>query len=271
MAIGQLAAILADSREILRNEAVLLFCELCVDNKDLPVLFAFESGFELIISILDSEGWTDGGIIVLDCLRLATLILDDNTNTQSFFREMGFLHKLLPLFKLSTAHKWDKRRTEIVLMSIRLMLLFVSNSLPANHIITMQNTLESIGLHPSIIRIIRSDQCPDAILASGMILLSKVMTVGTVASCADSGVSLAGLMCSFDGGRDYLVRCAGWLLARSVLAKSASVQKELVFGIMDLKGEPKSYSAYMGRHILHALLAEDEASSWFASTLLARC
>ena len=142
MAIGQLAAILADSREILRNEAVLLFCELCVDNKDLPVLFAFESGFELIISILDSEGWTDGGIIVLDCLRLATLILDDNTNTQSFFREMGFLHKLLPLFKLSTAHKWDKRRTEIVLMSIRLMLLFVSNSLPANHIITMQNTLE---------------------------------------------------------------------------------------------------------------------------------
>ena len=57
------------------------------------MLFAFESGFELIISILDSEGWTDGGIIVLDCLRLATLILDDNTNTQSFFREMGFLHK----------------------------------------------------------------------------------------------------------------------------------------------------------------------------------
>ena len=93
VAIGHLAAILADSREILRNEAVLLFCELCIDNKDLPVLFAFESGFELIISILDSEGWTDGGIIVLDCLRLATLILDDNTNTQSFFREMGFLHK----------------------------------------------------------------------------------------------------------------------------------------------------------------------------------
>ena len=88
--------------------------------------------------------------------------------------------KLLPLFKLSAHHKWDKRRTEIVLMSIRLMLLFVSSSLPANHIITMQNTLESIGLHPSIIRIIRSDQCPDAILASGMILLSKVMTVGTV-------------------------------------------------------------------------------------------
>ena len=81
---------------------------------------------------------------------------------------------------MSAHHKWDKRRTEIVLMSIRLMLLFVSSSLPANHIITMQNTLESIGLHPSIIRIIRSDQCPDAILASGMILLSRVMTVGTV-------------------------------------------------------------------------------------------
>jgi hypothetical protein len=56
IAIGQLASILHDSREILRNETVLLFCELCENNKDLPVLFAFESGFELLISIMDSEG-----------------------------------------------------------------------------------------------------------------------------------------------------------------------------------------------------------------------
>ena len=102
VAIGHLASILQDSREILRNEAVLLFCELSINSKDLPVLFAFESGFELIISILDSEGWTDGGIIVQDCLQLATLVLEDNTNTQSFFREMGFLHKLLPLYHMNS-------------------------------------------------------------------------------------------------------------------------------------------------------------------------
>ena len=103
VAIGHLASILQDSREILRNEAVLLFCELSINSKDLPVLFAFESGFELIISILDSEGWTDGGIIVQDCLQLATLVLEDNTNTQSFFREMGFLHKLLPLYHMNSS------------------------------------------------------------------------------------------------------------------------------------------------------------------------
>ena len=107
IAIGQLTNILSDSREILRNETVLLFCELCIENKDLPVLFAFESGFEHIISILDSEGWTEGGIIVQDCLQLATLILDDNANTQSFFREMGFLHKLLPLFHTENLHSWN--------------------------------------------------------------------------------------------------------------------------------------------------------------------
>ena len=103
VAIGHLASILQDSREILRNEAVLLFCELSINSKDLPVLFAFESGFELIIAILDSEGWTDGGIIVQDCLQLATLVLEDNTNTQSFFREMGFLHKLLPLYHMNSS------------------------------------------------------------------------------------------------------------------------------------------------------------------------
>ena len=64
IAIGQLASILTDSREILRNETVLLFCELCEDNKDLPVLFSFESGFELLLSIMDSEGWLDGGVVI---------------------------------------------------------------------------------------------------------------------------------------------------------------------------------------------------------------
>ena len=39
------------------------------------------------------------------------LILEDNTNTQNFFREMGFMHKLLPLFENSS--EWDNRRAMI--------------------------------------------------------------------------------------------------------------------------------------------------------------
>ena len=40
---------------------------------------------------------------------------------------------------------------------------------------------------------------------------------------------------------------------------------------MDLASQPKSYSGYMGRHILHAILGDDVPSAWFGATLLARC
>ena len=80
-------------------------------NADLPVLFAFESGFELLIGIMDSEGWLEGGVVIQDCLRLMVLVLENNTNTQSFFREMGFMHKLLPLFQNNSG--WDNRRAMI--------------------------------------------------------------------------------------------------------------------------------------------------------------
>lgn len=84
---------------------------MCENNKDLPVLFAFESGFELLIGIMDSEGWLEGGVVIQDCLRLMVLVLENNTNTQCFFREMGFMHKLLPLFQNTSG--WDNRRAMI--------------------------------------------------------------------------------------------------------------------------------------------------------------
>ena len=58
------------------------------------MLFAFESGFELLIGIMESEGWLEGSVVIQDCLRLMVLILENNTNTQCFFREMGFCHKV---------------------------------------------------------------------------------------------------------------------------------------------------------------------------------
>ena len=64
-----------------------------------------------------------------DCLRLMCLILEDNTNTQTFFREMGFMHKLLPLFENSS--EWDNRRamiasTALDLVSARVFICFRS-------------------------------------------------------------------------------------------------------------------------------------------------
>ncbi|CAG5111689.1 Oidioi.mRNA.OKI2018_I69.chr2.g5968.t2.cds [Oikopleura dioica] len=273
IAIGQLTGILQDSREILRNEAVLLFSELCEDNQDLPVLFAFESGFELLIHIFESESWADGGVVVQDCLQLMWLVLNENTNTQSFFKEMGFMHKLLPLF--AAPERWGKRRSAIASSSVQLFSVFVSPSLPANHVIAMVQTMDQIGLLPHVLNLVRSPGCPDEVVESCLIHLSRVCSQSSTQSIIDSGVCLAALTLTLNSERRFPLRQAGWELTRACIQRSAVTQQELVFGISQATAgdttQPKTFGSLMGRHILVALMGGDASCCWFSATILARC
>jgi hypothetical protein len=40
-------------------------------------------------------GWTDGGIVVEDCLRLLLNLLRNNPSNQTFFKEGNYISRLL--------------------------------------------------------------------------------------------------------------------------------------------------------------------------------
>ena len=69
---------------------------------ELQKLVAFESAFERIFKIIDSEGsLTHGGVVVQDCLSLLSNLLRLNASNQSFFRETGWMTKLSGLLQLA--------------------------------------------------------------------------------------------------------------------------------------------------------------------------
>jgi hypothetical protein len=98
LGVSRLVAVLDDKREAVRNEALVLLVALTPLSTELQKLVAFESAFDRIFTIIESEGsLTHGSTTVQDCLSLLANLLKLNVSNQSYFRETGCVLKLARL------------------------------------------------------------------------------------------------------------------------------------------------------------------------------
>ncbi|GAA6051299.1 hypothetical protein JCM3770_006800 [Rhodotorula araucariae] len=96
--IGRLVETLDDSREIIRNESLLLLIALTTQNADIQKLLAFEGAFDKLFTIVRAEGGIgSGGIVVQDCLAAIGGLLRWNVSNQNYFRETSCIPILAPL------------------------------------------------------------------------------------------------------------------------------------------------------------------------------
>ena len=81
--VGRLVETLDDSREIIRNESLLLIISLTTSNADIQKLLAFEGAFDKLFAIVRQEGGIgSGGIVVQDCLAAIGGLLRWNVSNQ---------------------------------------------------------------------------------------------------------------------------------------------------------------------------------------------
>ncbi|KAK1674274.1 p115 like vesicle tethering protein [Colletotrichum godetiae] len=112
LGISRLVAVLDDSREAVRNEAITLLTFLTPSSTDIQKLVAFENAFDRLFGIISAEGsLPDGDRVVEDCLILVANLLRRNPSNQSLFRESGGIHRLSVL--LEGAEKAQRVDTEI--------------------------------------------------------------------------------------------------------------------------------------------------------------
>ncbi|KAJ5937738.1 hypothetical protein N7454_004080 [Penicillium verhagenii] len=98
LGISRLVGVLTDAREPVRNEALLLLIVLTPSSEELQKLVAFENTFEILFSLIESEGYlTNGTEVVEDCLSLLAHLLRYNISNQSYFRETGCIQKVTKL------------------------------------------------------------------------------------------------------------------------------------------------------------------------------
>jgi hypothetical protein len=72
--MDKIMAVLEDRRDEIRNELLLMLLKLS-RNAEVQNFMAFSEGFERLFQIMLREGLREGGVIVLDCLRIVHHIL----------------------------------------------------------------------------------------------------------------------------------------------------------------------------------------------------
>lgn len=134
--ITRLMDLLKLGNEMIRNEALLLLIEISKTNIELQKVIAFENGFENLLDIIESEGYSNGGIVVQDCLTLIINLLNGNTSNQNHFREMNCIKRLSELLKVETSDFWtlsdDKRDNLVLTLNVVCALLAAPSSVPVS-------------------------------------------------------------------------------------------------------------------------------------------
>ena len=136
---SRLIDLLNESREVIRNDAILLLINLTSEkaaNANIQKIIAFESGFDRIIEIVESEEAC--GVVVEDCFNLLLNLLKSNHSNQNFFMEANYIKKIASFFNFE-----NNSNTSLLLKIIRCL---VNPANPQQQIVACQRAYNHFGL-----------------------------------------------------------------------------------------------------------------------------
>ena len=98
-------------------------------------IVAFENAFDKIVDIIELEGYSDGGIVVEDCLKLMLNLLRNNASNQTFFREGSYIQRISLFFDLNLDEEelevgWAAQKVSNMLYMLSVVRTLVSPSNP---------------------------------------------------------------------------------------------------------------------------------------------
>ncbi|XP_022175711.1 general vesicular transport factor p115 isoform X2 [Myzus persicae] len=150
MGVSKLIDMLSDSREVIRNNSVLLLTLLTKSNANIQKILAFENAFDRLFDVIQEEGNADGGIVVQDCLNLMLTLLRNNISTQNFFKEGNFISRILPLLQLPLIDEWPVQRINNVHSVLQIIRTLVSPTNPAQATSSCQQAMYTSGILKAI-------------------------------------------------------------------------------------------------------------------------
>lgn len=177
MGVSKMMDLLSDNREVIRNETLLLLIKLTKGNANIQKIVAFENAFDRLFEIVSSEGFSDGGIIVEDCLLLMLNLLKNNNSNINFFKEGSYIQRMLPMFNTPEENEdagWSPQKVSNVHCMLHIVRTLVSPSNSVQIVSDCQRILKNAGLLDSLCNILMASGVPADILTE------TINTVGEV-------------------------------------------------------------------------------------------
>ncbi|XP_061889419.1 general vesicular transport factor p115 isoform X3 [Entelurus aequoreus] len=278
MGVSRLMDLLADSREVIRNDGLLLLQQLTKGNAAIQKIVAFENAFERLLDIITEEGSSDGGIVVEDCLLLLLNLLKNNSSNQNFFKEGSFIQRMRPWFEVGDDNSgWSAQKVTNLHLMLQLVRVMVSPVNSPGATASCQKSMFQCGLLQQLCTILMATGVPADILTETINTVSEVIRGSQVNQDYFASVNAPSnpprpaivvlLMSMVNERQPFVLRCAVLYCFQCFLYKNQKGQGEIVATLLPSTIDANSISA--GQLLCGGLFSADSLSNWCAAVALA--
>ncbi|NWR77941.1 USO1 factor, partial [Centropus unirufus] len=280
MGVSRLMDLLADSREVIRNDGVLLLQQLTKSNAAIQKIVAFENAFERLLDIITEEGNSDGGIVVEDCLLLLQNLLKNNNSNQNFFKEGSYIQRMKPWFEVSDDNcGWSAQKVTNLHLMLQLVRVLVSPTNPPGATSSCQKAMFHCGLLQQLCTILMATGVPADILTETINTVSEVIRGCQINQDYFASVNAPSnpprpaivvlLMSMVNERQPFVLRCAVLYCFQCFLYKNHKGQGEIVSTLLPSTIDATGSSVSAGQLLCGGLFSTDSLSNWCAAVALA--
>jgi hypothetical protein len=281
MGISKLMDLLVDSREIIRNDGLLLLIQLTRNNTNIQKIVAFENAFERLFDIIRDEGNSDGGMVVEDCLLLLLNLLKNNISNQNFLKEGSYIQRFPVYFDLQQSDRpasdiWSAQKVTNVHLMLELVRTLVSPTNPQQQTASCQKLMNQCGLLEKLCTILMASGVPADVLTETINTVAELIRgnqynqeyfASVMAPSSPPRPAIVVLLMSMVNEKQpFVLRCAVLYCFVSFLYKNDLGQSQIVQTLLPSTAEANSVSA--GQLLCGGLFSTDPLSTWFAAVAL---
>ncbi|XP_023159716.2 general vesicular transport factor p115 isoform X1 [Drosophila hydei] len=285
MGVSKLMDLLTDSREVIRNDVLLLLIELTKGNSNIQKIVAFENAFDRLFDIVREEGCSDGGIVVEDCLILLLNLLKNNSSNQQFFKEGSYIQRLAPMFLLNNSNSnsdaddsaWTPQKVSNFHCLLQVVRALVTPSNQQQVVTACQRVMQKSQLLQALCDILMSSGVPADILTETINAVAEVVRGDRENQDELSRVqapsqpprpAIVVLLMSMINEKQLLaLRCAVLYCFECYLYRNSDGQRAVVQTLLPSSATDVS-SLSTGQLLCTGLFSTDTLANWFAAVAL---
>lgn len=279
MGVSKLMDLLVENREVIRNDALLLLINLTKANANIQKIVAFENAFDKLFEVIKEEFFTDGGIVVQDCLLLMLNLLKNNTSNINFFKEGSFIQRLAPMFALPDNIEdvgWSPQKIANFHCVLQVVRTLVSPGNPVQITNSCQKALRNAGLLEALCSVLMASGVPADILTETINTVAEVIRgnltnqeyfAGVMAPSNPPRPAIVVLLMSMVNEKQpFTLRCSVLYCFQCFLYKNEIAQAQVVQTLLPSTSGPSTLTT--GQLLCSGLFNTDPLSSWFSSVAL---
>ena len=279
MGVSKLMDLLGDSREVIRNDALILLTHLTKGNANIQKIVAFENAFDRLFDVIADEGYAEGGIIVEDCLAIVHNLLKNNSSNQNFFKEGSYIQRLSPMFALpddGEESRWSSQKVHNILCSLQVIRMLVMPGNPAQVTSSCQKTLRNSGILEALCGVLMASGVPVDVLTETINAVAEIIRgnpanqeyfLTVMAPSNPPRPAIVVLLLSMVNEKQPLeLRCSVLYCFQCYLFKNEVGQAQLVQTLLPSSAEVGTGTS--GHLLVSGLLSGHMLSTWLSAVAL---